>query len=81
MNRWPVLIALLLSLAFCGFFELRARQKYAATQQQIALRQAELQKISDVDAQVQAYQKQKAELQHRIDLLQQIYAAAQKGNH
>ena len=80
MSRWPVLIALLISLGLCGFLELRARQKYSATQQQIALRQAELQKIAEVDVQVQAYRKQKADLQRRIDLLQQIYSAAQKGS-
>jgi len=41
MVRWPVLVALLVSLGICGFFEVRGRQKYAETQQQIAMRKAD----------------------------------------
>lgn len=82
MVRLPVVLALIVSLGVCGVSEMRARQKYAQTQHQIELRNAELQKLADIDQQLQAFQKRKAELQRRIDLLEQLYTTtAQRSAH
>ncbi len=81
MVRWLVVAALIVSLGICAISEVRARQKYALTQHLIARRQGEIQKLADIDHQVQAFKKQKDALQRRIDILQQLYTAAQRGAH
>ena len=81
MVRWPVLLALLVSLGICGAAELRSRQKFAETRHEIAMREAELQKLADIDQQVLEHQKKQASLKKRVDLLQRVYQTTQRNAH
>jgi len=67
-----LVIALTLSLLFCAWREFEAQRTLRQTHADIAAAEADLRTNKEIDAEVEAYQKQKDALQKRIDAINQI---------
>ena len=69
MFKWFLVIALTLSLLFCAWGEFEAQRTLRQMHADIAAAEAELRTNKAMDAEVQAYQRQKDALQKRIDAI------------
>ena len=72
MFKWLLVIALTLSLLFCAWREFEAQRTLRQMHADIETAEAELRTNKDIDAEVQAYVRQKDALQKRIDAINQI---------
>ena len=71
MFKWIFGIALFLSVLACGAYDFLAERRLTKLRAEIAQKRAELTALHDLDQEVSTYQKKKAALQMRIDLINQ----------
>ena len=72
MFKWLLIASLLVSIAFCAFYEVSDRRKLEATESEIAAERAKLKPLAAFDAEVQAFRTKKDALQLRIDIINQL---------
>ena len=72
MIKWLLVIALTLSLLFCAWREFEAQRTLRQMNADIAAAEAELRTNKEMDAEVQAFVRQKDALQKRIDAINQL---------
>jgi hypothetical protein len=70
--KWLLVTALVLSLLFCAWREFEAQRTLRRLHADIAAAEAEIKANKEIDAEVQAYVRQKDALQKRIDAINQI---------
>ena len=72
MFKRLLVIAFVASIAFCAWRDYEAQRNQRQMHADIARDEAELRTNRAIDAEVQAFQKQKGELQQRIDAINQL---------
>jgi septal ring factor EnvC (AmiA/AmiB activator) len=70
--KWLLVIAFVASIAFCAWRDYDAQRNLHQMHADIARDETELRANRAIDAEVQAFVKQKGELQQRIDAIDQL---------
>src|SRR6476469_2753838 len=72
MFKWILATALVISIALCAAADFVKRRTLAEREAEVHARQAEITPLAAIAAEVMTYQKQKEQLQNRIDLINQL---------